>query len=158
MVAFWGKILVECLKRVFKFKDDEFLHKVMVVLGESFLDAVYRYRTNADIASLFLAWCLKLCFKEEVFWIVMQCAREEWCWGLALFMAIARPGKGFVAVGGDWLHVGEVVPPLRPFFIWEAYQDKEICRVAVQIGLGEIKNYLRMLENRTCREEREVEE
>ncbi|GLJ30646.1 hypothetical protein SUGI_0606900 [Cryptomeria japonica] len=87
----------EHLKNVFKFKDDGFLHKVIVVLGDSFFNAVYIYKINANIASLFLARCLKLSCKEEAFWIVLQCVREEWCWGLVPFMAIARPGEGFVA-------------------------------------------------------------
>ncbi|GLJ06759.1 hypothetical protein SUGI_0047390 [Cryptomeria japonica] len=95
VVAFSGIIMVDWLKRVFKFKDEEFIHWVTMVLGESFLDAVCRYRTKTNIASMLMAWCLELCLKDEAFWIVSLCVREEWCLGLASLMTLARPNEMF---------------------------------------------------------------
>lgn len=86
-----------------------------------------------------MAWCLELCSKDEGFWIISLYVQKEWCLGLAYLLMYARPGKGFMAPGGDWLHVREAIPPLRLFFLRGVNQDKEVCRDATIIGLEEIK-------------------
>ncbi|GLJ23026.1 hypothetical protein SUGI_0434560 [Cryptomeria japonica] len=60
MVAFWGQIFDERLSNVFRFDDREFLTRIKLVLGEEYLKAQFKYRSNVDIASMFTTWCFEL--------------------------------------------------------------------------------------------------
>ncbi|GLJ55845.1 hypothetical protein SUGI_1199150 [Cryptomeria japonica] len=56
---------------------------------------------------------------------------------------MAMPDEGFVCSGKSWLHVSEFTPPLRPFLLWSANCNKEVCRASAQIGMNGIKDFLR---------------
>lgn len=105
MVAFWGRISDEGLSHVFKFEDRDFLNRVKIILEDEYTNAQFQYRTNADIATIFLAWCFELESKDMMEWLIRNYVKEEWCVGLERFMGMARDGEGFVFPGGVWLHV-----------------------------------------------------
>ncbi|GLJ21700.1 hypothetical protein SUGI_0404390 [Cryptomeria japonica] len=66
---------------------------------------------------------------------------------------MARQGEGFIYPGGEWLHVGEFTPPLRPFLLWNASCNKEVRRASAQIWMQGIKDYLKAKEARKVKEE-----
>lgn len=65
-LTFLGKISEGKQRNVFKIENPMFLQMVDVLLGEEYMKSEYKYQTNVDIASLFLAWCLNLGNKQDV--------------------------------------------------------------------------------------------
>lgn len=55
MVAFSGQILNERLSNIYKFDDKVILNHVKIVPGDEYLSASFKYRTNTNIASMFMA-------------------------------------------------------------------------------------------------------
>lgn len=54
---------------------------------------------------------------------------------------MAKPRKGFLAWNGEWLHVVETSPPLRPFLLWSVAKNTEKRHVRAQVGRDLIKGY-----------------
>lgn len=146
MMAFWGQISDERLTNIFRFEEKKFLTRIKIVFGDEYLRGQFKYRTNVEIASLFAAWCFELESKEEVEWIVRGCVREECCGDLDTFWRMTRDGVGFVCPNGTWLHISEFKPPPRPYLLWSANCNKEVHRAYAQIGMHEVKEYLKMWE------------
>lgn len=152
-MAFWGRISDERLTHIFKIANQTLLNRVKIVLGDEYLNAQYRYRTNIDIASLFMAWCLELETSDSIFYLMHNYVKDDWCWSLANLIGMAHQGEGFVCPRGDWLHVGKLIPPLRPFLLWTANGNKEVRRASAQIGLQGIKDFLKSREAHIVRDE-----
>ncbi|GLJ24786.1 hypothetical protein SUGI_0473970 [Cryptomeria japonica] len=120
MVAFWGNISNERLSNIFKFDDKDFLTRVKIIYGDEYLKAWVKYRCNANVASMFVAWCFKLEEKE-------QC--NGW-----LIAALERSS------------VSGFIPPLHPFLIWSANSNNEVQRASARVGMTRVKDYLKAME------------
>ncbi|GLJ09929.1 hypothetical protein SUGI_0118470 [Cryptomeria japonica] len=66
------------VSNIFQFEERDFLTRVKIILGEEYLNATFKYRSNIDVASMFTMWCFELELKEIVRWVVENCIREEW--------------------------------------------------------------------------------
>ncbi|GLJ42526.1 hypothetical protein SUGI_0881600 [Cryptomeria japonica] len=130
------------MHNVFKIEDPKFLQIVAVHLEKEYMELEFRYRTDADLVSMFFAWGLELGTKEDVKWVMRECIKEEWKYWLGAFMAIARPREVFVSTSGEWLHFIDFVPPLRRFIVWGADMDKEAHQEEAQVGWDYIKDYI----------------
>lgn len=65
-LTFFGKVSKKRLGGIFKFDDEPFLEIIETLLGEEYLVSEFRYRTNADIISMMVAWGLMFGTKEQV--------------------------------------------------------------------------------------------
>lgn len=143
---FWDHLLDEHLTNIFKNSEKTFLTWVKIVFGYEFMRTRFQYKTNVDIGSLFLAWCLKLASKYVAMWIFTKCVYEKWCGGLESFLGMSRHGKGFVCPGGKWLEVSEFTPTLWPYFLWSVNNNKEVRRATTRISMDGVKAFLKSLE------------
>ncbi|GLJ08412.1 hypothetical protein SUGI_0088220 [Cryptomeria japonica] len=112
-LALLRTIWEERLRNFFKIEDPKFLQMVDDLLGDAYIKLEFKYRTNMDIASILFAWCLELGSKEYTQWVMTECVRDEWKYGMESFMAMAQNG------------------------------NKEECCAEAQVGWEYINKYLR---------------
>lgn len=71
---------------------------------------------------------------------MQESVKEKWCGDLESFIMNARLRKGFVVLGGVWLHVVKFNQPLGSFF----------CGTQMKIWrLGELRPILDLMELKT---------
>lgn len=94
--SFFGLITSLRLKRLFKVKDDEFIHIMESLFGEVFLDARHRYCLNMDVVTMVMAWGLELGDStKNAAWVVRTILDDEWLVGLNSILEWVIPGAGF---------------------------------------------------------------
>lgn len=75
-ITFIGKITYERLNIFFSIDDPIFLQMIKMLVREEFIASKYKYRINANIASMVLAWCLELGNIDDSHWLMNVCVRE----------------------------------------------------------------------------------
>lgn len=74
---------------LFIYEDTTFLSVVNLILGLEYIDGGWKYRTNVDIVSLFMAWCLVLRPILKVREIMNRCVKKEWLGGMEALLGLA---------------------------------------------------------------------
>lgn len=143
-IAFWERISDDRLMNLFIYEDTAFLSAVKLILGLEYVDSGWKYRMNADIVSLFMAWCLELWLVLKVREIMKKHVKKEWLGGMEALLGLAWDMDDFEIVARAWIHVSEFTPPLWPFFLWSATFNKEARRSVAQAGMYDIVQYLVM--------------
>ncbi|GLJ21635.1 hypothetical protein SUGI_0402820 [Cryptomeria japonica] len=62
-------------------------------LGANYISSKLKYRTNVDVASMFLSWSLELGSREDVKWAMRDYIKEDWKYGLESLLAMACPNN-----------------------------------------------------------------
>lgn len=94
--AFFGLVSSLRMKRLFKLKDDEFIHIMESFFGEVFLEAKHKFLLNMDVVTMVVAWGLELGDSiENVEWVVWAILDYEWLVGLNSSLEWAIPGADF---------------------------------------------------------------
>lgn len=131
------------MKRLFKVKDDEFIHIMELLFGEVFLEVKHRFGLNMDVVTMLVVWGLELGDSiENVEWVVRAILDDEWLVGLNSILEWAIPGEGF-DVSECFLDQQMVdLHELVHFMQWSTDFNRVKRRAEAVLAWDSLKNFL----------------